>query len=140
MIEQVVSFYHEDLPNPTIVDEKFCRWKSKWILIPKSERPDTIAKSLKKCPQQSLTNIWTILKLFATLPLSSCSCERSESTLKRLNNYMRSTQSEERLSSLAIIHINYTDLNIDQICRTFIQKHPRKLAYYLISNMISVAT
>ncbi len=81
MIEQVVSFYHEDLRNPTIVDEEFCRWKSKWILIPVRERPDTIAKSLKKCPQQSLSNIWTILKLFATLPLSSC--ERSGSTLKR---------------------------------------------------------
>ncbi len=44
-----------------------------------------------------------------------------------LNNYMRSTQSEERLSSLAIIHVNYTDLDINEICKTFIQKHPRKL-------------
>ena len=127
MIEEAVSFYNDDLPNPTIIDEEFCRWKSKWLLAHKDDRPDTIIKSLKECSQVALPNIYTLLKLFATLPLSSCSCERSGSTLKHLNSYLRSTQTEERLSSLALIHINSSDFNIDEICKWFLQKHPRRL-------------
>ena len=36
---------------------------------------------------------------------SSCECERSISTMRRLNSYMRCTMGESRLSSLAIMHI-----------------------------------
>ena len=38
---------------------------------------------------------------------SSCECERSISTMRRLNKYMRCTMDESRLSSLAITHIKY---------------------------------
>ena len=71
-----MAFYTDDLPNPTIVDEEFCRWKSKWLAVPKEGRPDTIAQSLKKCHQAALPNIFTLLQLFATRPFSFCSCEK----------------------------------------------------------------
>ena len=59
-----VSCYY-DLPNPTIVDEEFCWWKSKWqLLVPKVDCPDTIVKSLKKSHQAALPNIYTILQVF----------------------------------------------------------------------------
>ena len=45
MIEEAVSFYHDDLPNPTIVDEDFFGWKSKCLLIRKGDHSDTIVKS-----------------------------------------------------------------------------------------------
>ena len=127
MIEEAVSFYNDDLPNPTIIDEEFCRWKSKWLLALTDDQPDTIVKSLKECSQAALPNIYTLIMLFATLPLSSCTCERSGCTLKHLNSYLMSTQTEERLSSLALIHINYSDFNIDEICKRFLQKHPHRL-------------
>ena len=126
-IEETVEFYIDDLPDPAIMDEEFCRWKSKWLAISKENRPDTKAKSLKQCPKTGLPNIFTLLQLFATLPLSSCSCERSGSALKRLNTYLRCTQTEERLSALALIHINYPDLNVDDVCKCFIKKHPRRM-------------
>ena len=126
-IEEAVAFYVDDLPNSTIMDEEFCRWKSKWLAIPKEDRPDTIAESLKECPQTSLPNIFTLLQFFATLPLISCSCERSGSALKRLNSYLRCTQTEERLSGLALIYVNYPELNVDDVCKLFFKKHPRKM-------------
>ena len=48
----------------------------------------------------------SVLKLhvFATLPLSSCSCEQSASALRRLNNYLRCTQKEERLTAGTCAH------------------------------------
>ena len=37
MIEEAVTFYNDDLSNPTIIDEEFCRWKSKRLLAPKDD-------------------------------------------------------------------------------------------------------
>ena len=71
------------------------------------KRSKTLSKSLANCNSVSMPNVFTLLKLFATLPLSSCTCERSASVIRRLNNIMRCTQTEERLTALTLIHMNY---------------------------------
>ena len=74
------------------------------------------------------TKYFYSLKLFATQSLSSCACERSASVLRRLNTYLRCTQTEQRLSALALIHMNYEiEISVDDVCKTFLQKHPRKM-------------
>ena len=41
---------------------------------------------------------------------------------------MRSTQTEERLTALALIHKNYeTEICVDEVCRKFFEKHPRRM-------------
>ena len=52
-------------------------------------------------------NLYILLEIATTLPVISCECERSISTMRRLNNYMRCTMGESRLSPLAIMHIKY---------------------------------
>ncbi len=127
-LDEVISFYSDDLPNSNIIDEELCHWKSKWLRIPVENRPKCLSDCLKQCSPITFSNIFTLLKIFATLPLSSCSCERSGSTLKRLNNYLRCTQTEERLTALSLIHIHYeTDICIDTGCKLFIQKQPRRM-------------
>ena len=37
-----------------------------------------------------------------TIPVTLCECERSASTLRRLNNYMRASMGKDRLSHLAL--------------------------------------
>ncbi|KAJ8947216.1 hypothetical protein NQ318_001502 [Aromia moschata] len=51
-------------------------------------------------------NIKTLLKIFATLPVSTCSAERSFSTLKRLKTYLRNTTSTNRLNGFALMNIH----------------------------------
>ena len=52
----------------------------------------------------------------------NCSCERSASAHRRLHNYLRCTQTEERLSALALIHLNYeSEMKIDTVCKLFFQ-------------------
>lgn len=127
-IEQAISFNKDDLPNPSIVNEEFERWKAQWLSKPIEDRPDTLSRCLKSCSPESTPNIFILLKLFATLPMTSCSCERSASDLRRLNTYLQSTQSEERLTSLAIIHSNYSmPVDIDEVARLFMAKHPRRM-------------
>jgi hypothetical protein len=67
-------------------------------------------------------------RLLLTLPISVASCERSFSKLKLIKTYLRSTMSQERLSSLAMLSIEhgYINQNIkDQVTRDFVQRRQR---------------
>ena len=60
--------------------------------------------------------------IFATIPATSCSSERSFSALRRIKTYLRSTMCQERLSSLALINIErkYANaLNTDKVIDIF---------------------
>ena len=134
-IREAVNFYKDDLQNPDVIDEELHCWKLKWLAMPIEDRPQILSTTLKE--SGSFPNIFTLLKLFATLPLTSCSCECSASALRRLNNYMRCSQTEQRLTSLALIHSNYGfPIDVDTICKKFIEKHPRRMehANMLFSN------
>ena len=48
----------------------------------------------------------------ATLPVTSCECERSISLLRLVKNCLRTTMSEERLNGLALMQY-YHDIPID---------------------------
>ena len=127
-IEQVISFNADELPNVDIVDEEFHVWKSRWIAIPVLDRLKTLACVMKQCSPQSLPNIFTVLKPPTTLPLSSCSCERSASALQKLNTYLRCTQTQDSLSALALIHCNYdTEIDVASVCKLFVERYPRRL-------------
>ena len=73
--KQVVSFYKDDLPNSDLDDEKYHVWKSRCLAVSKEEGPQTISKALHQCSPTIMPNIYTLLKLFAKLPLSLCSYE-----------------------------------------------------------------
>ena len=78
-----MDFYGADLPNPDIVDEEYAWRKRKWVNTPAQSRP----QSLRDCLAPgvcTMPNIRILLQLFATLPLSTCSCERSASALSGL--------------------------------------------------------
>lgn len=94
-ISEAVKFYNDDLPNPLILDEELHVWKTKWLSVETQKRPKYLQECLKVCSKATLPNIFCLLKLFSTLPVSSYSCERSASTLRRLNNYLRCPQSEQ---------------------------------------------
>ena len=57
-------------------------------------------------------NIRVILQLACILPVTSCECERSTSTMHRLHTYVRTSMTQEILSSSALLHI-HNDVLID---------------------------
>ena len=127
-ITEAVNFYKDDLMNPDVIDEELHRWKRKWLSVPIKDRPQLLTNTLKEC--NSFSNIFILLKLFATLLLSSCSCKCSASALRRLNSYMRCTQTEQRLGSLALIHVNYNvKIDVETVCKMFIEKHPGRMEH-----------
>ena len=60
--------------------------------------------------------------------MTSCECERNASTLRRLRNFMRAGMTENRLTSLALMHIHYEQVvDLDTVVDLFAELHPRRL-------------
>ena len=85
-----------DLLNSDNEDVKieFATWKTYCTDL---NQPITdCLKALDFCDKRFYPNIHDLLKIFATLPVSSATAERSFSALKYLKSYLRSTMSEDR--------------------------------------------
>ena len=124
----LVDLYKDDLPSPQLFSSEFQRWK---IMVQNGRiAADSCASSLKACDPDDFPNLYMLLKIVATLPVTTCECERSISTMRRLNNYMRCTMGESRLSSLALMHIKYDmPVNLEEIVNLFEGLHPRMMQF-----------
>ena len=59
--------------------------------------------------KQLMPNLFKVVKLLATMPISSCEAERSFSTLRRVKNHMRTTMGQDWLSALNVIAMHCTE-------------------------------
>ena len=96
------NFYQDDLPSPKNIQGELIMWAEYWALIP--DKPGSISNTLKVMPEGFL-NIKKCLLILGTQPVTSCSCERSFSAMKRLKDYCRSTMGNTRLNSIALLYI-----------------------------------
>ena len=74
--------------------------------------------------------MWTALRIGITLPVTVAEAEKSFPKLKLIKSYLRSTMSQERLSSLAIISINHTiteQISYDEVIDDFASKKVRRV-------------
>ena len=127
-ITEAVDMYHDDLPSPELMDQEMKRWRLKWEGIPPTLMPSTCAQAVKQCDVHQYPNILQLLKLACTLPVTSCECERSASSLRRLNTFMRASMNEDRLSALAMIHTHYDmPVDLEETVNIFATLHPRRL-------------
>ncbi|CAG2217203.1 unnamed protein product [Mytilus edulis] len=125
-IKHFVDFYHTDLPSPSTMLSELRLWqKTRESMLSK---PETVAGALKVCCKTDYPNISVILKIIATMGVTSCECERSNSELSLLKTYPRTTMGQSRLNGLALMHVHYSlELNIKQIIDNFARKHPRRM-------------
>ena len=99
------NFYESDLPNSLALEGELDLWQTYWVNYSGS-KPDRVASTLKHLNFNGFENIKVALRILATIPVTSCECERSFSALRRLKSYNRSTMVEERLNGLALMHIH----------------------------------
>ena len=88
--KEFVALYESDLPNPRLVDAEMDIWEMKWtkhICV----LPDCISTTLKVCKPMELSfpNLYCCLKILGTIPVTTCECERSISSLRRLKNLFK---------------------------------------------------
>ena len=77
------------MPAISGLDNEIILWESYWINY-KGSHPNTVSQTLQSIPTQYFNNITVALRLLATLPVTTCECERSFSAMRRLKNYTRS--------------------------------------------------
>ncbi|XP_078490135.1 52 kDa repressor of the inhibitor of the protein kinase-like [Ciona intestinalis] len=129
-VDELVNLYKADLTDD--VQETFHSeitfWQNKWKNSDVDSLPVDILTSLASANPQFFPNIHTLLKIIATLPVTTSSSERSFSKLKLLKTYLRSTMGQERLNGLALLAV-HRDVNIDsdEIVMQFSQQKARRL-------------
>jgi len=120
--------YVNDLPHPELLQTELFRWKHHWQRRPSAERPTTVSGAVKLCNKMDFPNVHVLLRIACTLPVTSCECERSASSLRRLHTFTRASMAQERLSSLALMHIHYdTEVDLDEVVTILSEKNPRRM-------------
>ena len=74
-----------------------------------------------------------LIKIYLNIPISSATGERSFLALRRIKTWLRNTCGQERLSDLALLHIESEELdsiNIDQAVDMFAKLSDRSMDFY----------
>ena len=100
-IEKLNTFYN--LTDETIVGEIHL-WQQ--FLNGLDKKPDNALSALEMCNKNMFPVIYKLLSILATLPVTTCTCERSFSSLKFLKSYLRNSTGEERLNGLAMMFVH----------------------------------
>jgi len=82
-----------------------------------------ILHSVVKC--DIYPNIYKLLHVALSIPIGSASCERSFSSMRRINTYLRSNMAQNRFTNLSILNIERELSNTiknDDILNQFAQK------------------
>jgi hypothetical protein len=98
-------------------------------------------KSVDEDVSQSLTSIIAefvkVMKIVLTMPVSTCTDERSFSCLRRLKTYLRSTMTQEILNHLAILGYPsdlVESIDLDVLLDEFISKNDIRMNTFAISH------
>lgn len=120
---------HSDVNGNELLDELV-------ILSPMLPKDSCPQKALSYITKNALIdlfpNVFVILRILLTLPVSVASGERSFSKLKRIKNYLRSTISQERLTGLATLAIEndvLAKIDTDTILKQFAMQKARKINF-----------
>ena len=134
-VHEFCDDYPDDIPNAVGLHAELELWQRMWMqkrdefFVQRQENvPEKISETLKVVDPPSFPNVFAILQILATIPVTSCSCERSISSLRHLKNYLRGTMGQERLNGLALMHAHREiPLDLDEIIDSFARKHPRRM-------------
>ena len=96
-------------------------------------KPQTLVEIFDQANYNSIPEYNVALIKLLTYPVSTCTAKRSFGGMKRLQTSLRSTMTDKRLSSLAILHIHkHRDINdIDGIITEFARLKGTHLALCL---------
>ena len=106
--------YFGDMPSIQNVSHEVDNLESFWLLFPKEKLPSSLTDTIKTTNPITFPNISIVLRILATLPITSCTCEKSASAIRLLKSYLKSTMSQTGLNGLASL---YTHKDIEVLSR-----------------------
>lgn len=129
-VHNIYTAYSADL---NVTEDEFRdeakRWKTRWAIG--EVKPASLIDTLRVTNQYMYPSIYKILTILTTMPASSATAERSFSAMKRIKNYLKATMGDERLSSLALMHVHRSfQIDIDEVIIVFAGLNNRRMALY----------
>jgi hAT family C-terminal dimerisation region len=104
--DDVLKFYQTDLPHPSLFPSMYVDWIAYWSAQP--FLPDSIELTLEHMSsavlQARFREIYILLQIYAVVPVTSASGERSFSDLKLIKNRLRSSMAQDRLNWLTLLY------------------------------------
>ena len=87
-----------------------------------------IEQTLTLCDKTLYPALYTLFRIFGTIPVTSCTAERSFSKLRLLKTHHRSTMQEERLNGLAMLAIRKDiPLDYDAVIEEYSRKYDPRI-------------
>ncbi|KAJ1524633.1 hypothetical protein ONE63_011117 [Megalurothrips usitatus] len=103
-------------------------WQRKWSRVDKADIPVNVVASIEACDSQMFPLVSGLLRILCTLPSSTCTAERSFSTLRRLKTYLRNTMIADRLTGLSLLNIHRgIAVSTDAVLERFLKSEKRRL-------------
>ena len=105
-IQVLGKFYENDLTKSSgeLVPELIL-WYRKLFRLNAAERLSDALSSIKKCSSDAFPNIFKLMTILLTLPMTTCTSEQSFSILRRLKTCLRNTTVTTRMNGLALLNI-----------------------------------
>ena len=135
-LQGFLTKYKCDLPSPSTLVQELSMWYLKW----KSARDEV--KELKEAYLYAIQsiqypNISHLLKILLTIPVTSASTERANSTIKYIKASLRSTMTQQTLNCLVLGYKHkdlLAQLKENELVDIFIRMKRRRL---LLGNPVS---
>ena len=87
-LERLLEIYQEDIGPRAAVVPEVQRWVNKWKKEDVSPVPSSTIEALCACHADIYPNVYILLTILGTLPVSAATSERSFSTMRRLKTYL----------------------------------------------------
>ena len=129
-----LKFYSTDFVFVKDMPAELDLWEQYWTKEFKRNLPtsDTL-DAVNELNPYGYPTVFKTLKIIAVFPSTSCSCERSISSLRRLKDYTQSTMKSDKLNGLASMYI-HRDIYINPsfVLKNFVLANPNRRASFRI--------
>ena len=127
-LTQFAEMYQNDLPSPDCIESELHCWLIKWQHQVREHGQASLPSNSATCDDNVYPNIRVLVSILCTLPVTSCSAERSFSAVKWIKTALRSSMGTARLTGLALLHLHRDiPLDISKAIDEFARRHPRRL-------------
>lgn len=134
----IVEFYKDDFE-----EEKLRLHRDMFIDIMKQRNVTIttlkdVVKFLKEnlSISEMLSEFSKLIRILLTIPVTSCTAERSFSALRRLKTYLRSSMGQSRLNNIAILHVHRDvtgKIDLDELLNRYISRNAiRKSTFSIV--------
>ncbi|XP_022176229.1 52 kDa repressor of the inhibitor of the protein kinase-like [Myzus persicae] len=90
--------------------------------------PSNALHAIKHCDPVIFPNIFVLLKVLCTLPVSTATPERSFSSLKRVKSHLRNSMKEDHLNGLVLLsYYRNIEITLEENISDEMAKKPRKI-------------